>query len=331
MTDNKKPIIGISMGDPAGIGPEVILKAFRDGALNRFCLPIILGNANVFEKISTELNLPISIQALRKIEEYEEAEGTLPVLDIVSFDHNDFAYGTTTEKCGEASYQSVVKAVEYCISKKIDGLVTAPIRKKSWHLAGHHFDGHTGLLAHLTKTENYRMLFVSKKLNTILVTTHVSLRNACGMIKKDRVLETIVLGNNHLKQMGYTSPRIAVCGLNPHAGEDDLFGEEDSKEIGVAVKEALLLGINARGPFPADTIFLSATQGEYDLVVAQYHDQGLIPVKLLAFETAVNVTVGLPIVRTSVDHGTAFDIAGKGVADHKNLFFALRHAATLLS
>jgi 4-hydroxythreonine-4-phosphate dehydrogenase len=237
--------------------------------------------------------------------------------------------GKITAAGGEAAYQYVVRAVELALADRISVICTAPLNKGAMHAAGHHFDGHTGLLAHLTGAKSSFMLLASDKLASVHVSTHVSLRDATTRATTERVLATIRAGDAHYKLLGYASPRIAVAGLNPHCGEGGIFGSEEIDHINRAVELARDEGINVKGPISGDTVFYRATKGEFDLVVAQYHDQGHIPTKLIAFDETVNVSLGLPIKRVSVDHGTAFDIAWQGKADHTNMRAALAYGRML--
>jgi 4-hydroxythreonine-4-phosphate dehydrogenase len=323
-----KPTIGITMGDPAGIGPEVIVKALADASQSWDFLPIIIGKADVIRQSVADLGLTLEVKETTSPDLVTNQPNTLFVLDSCK-DPLDYIPGSTNASCGEHAFQAVAKAVRLCQGKSIEAMVTAPICKESWHLAGHKFDGHTGLLAHLTKTDEYRMMFVAESFSVSLVTTHIPLRDVSRQLTVESVFKTIELSFLELTRLGIPSPKIAVCGLNPHAGENAIFGDEDQKLILPAIRRAESMGIRAFGPFPADTVFIAAAKGDFDLVVAQYHDQGLIPIKLLAFDTAVNLTVGLPIIRTSVDHGTAFDIAGQGSANHCNMVAALKYAANL--
>ncbi len=326
-----KPVIGISMGDPSGIGPEVIVKTLTEIASRDSFIPLVIGDSSVLEETIDRLQLDIRITSFHKLEDLRYEKGKIHIYDFARIDRKNFEFGIVHEGCGDFSFRVVVEAVELAKQNRIDALVTAPICKESWHLANHHFDGHTGLLADLTKSRDYRMMFSSEKLKTILVTTHLSLRDACDRITTERVYDTIRLGFEHMRALGNKNPRIAVCGLNPHAGENKIFGTEDFEIIKPAVAEARSKGITAEGPTSADTTFLKASNGLFDLVVAQYHDQGLIPIKLISFDTGVNVTVGLPIIRTSVDHGTAFDIAGQGIADHRNMICAIDYALKMVA
>ena len=316
------------MGDPAGIGPEVIVKALLDPALTGALIPVVIGRAEVFSRITRALNLSFPFTTVHKTEDLPSDPGSIVLLD----NHPEplpFSWGKTNPSCGSHSFQAVREAVQLCQSGTLDAVVTAPISKASWHQAGHSYDGHTGLLAELTQTGAYRMMFASDTFHVVLVTTHLPLKEVSAKLSQESVYQTIVLSQRELIKLGFNHPRIAVCGLNPHAGEGGIFGNEESEKITPAIQKGQAAGIDVSGPHPADTVFLKALSKEVDLVIAQYHDQGLIPIKLLAFDEAVNVTIGLPIIRTSVDHGTAFDIAGKGVADHTNMIHAIRHAARL--
>ncbi|MBL27933.1 MAG: 4-hydroxythreonine-4-phosphate dehydrogenase PdxA [Rhodospirillaceae bacterium] len=307
------------MGDPSGIGPEIICKALRDLPAEDRRASIVIGDPKVMARaaevtgtgLSFTTGTPTDADTVR-ISEVFVGEGAKD--------------GEISAASGQAAYDCVVRAVELAQAGDIAVIVTAPLNKAAMHEAGHHFDGHTGLLAHLTGSPSSFMLLASEKLSTVHVSTHVALADAIERTKKARVLETIRAGNAHLKRLGLARPRIAVAGLNPHCGEGGIFGRQDIDEIAPAVEAARAEGIDAKGPISADTVFYRASQGEFDLVVAQYHDQGHIPVKLIAFDTTVNVSLGLPIQRTSVDHGTAFDIAWTGKADHTNMMSAIAYA-----
>jgi len=322
------PIIAITMGDPAGVGPEVIAKTFTGLDSRIDFKPFVIGKFNIMRDITKQLQLKLEVIQIKE-PNFEHRRGVLHVLDMTEIQQEHFHMGRVNRWCGAVSFQFVIKAVDLCTTRQIAGMVTAPISKEAWHLAGHNFDGHTGLLAKLTRCDTYRMTFMSSKLNVMLTTTHIPLREVSQSLSIERVHETIRLANRFLKGLGKSSPRIAVCGVNPHAGENGIFGKEDEIIIKPAIRAAIAEAISVSGPFPADTIFRRAIQGEFDLVVAQYHDQGLIPLKLIAFDTAVNITVGLPLIRTSVDHGTAFDIAGLAVADHRNMSSAIDYAVKL--
>ena len=308
-------MIGITIGDPAGVGPEVTLKAVAEMGPKDRAQTRIFGNLATLQRVADILTLPLRPGV-------DVAVTDLPI------EGAPLTFGQLDPRGGDASFRFIEAAVKAAMAKEISCIVTAPIHKESLNLAGHHYDGHTGMLAALTGGKAW-MLLASDRLKVIHCTTHISLKDAISRITPDRVLETIRQGHAHLLRTGYTAPRIAVAGLNPHCGEGGLFGTEDDTQIRPAVEAARAVGIDARGPNSADTLFYRAYNGEFDLIVAQYHDQGHIPVKLVAFDTGVNVSVGLPIDRTSVDHGTAFDIAGKGIAKHINMTAAIAYARRL--
>jgi len=322
------PVIAITMGDPAGIGPEVIVKLFAGLRGNIGYTPVVIGDTAVLHETARRWHPCLEVVSA-EADGRGFREGVLPVLAVQGLERTAFHMGTVNPWCGDISYRTVAAGVKLALSGRIHALVTAPISKEAWHLAGHKYDGHTGLLAELTGCSSYRMTFVSEKLNVMRTTTHIPLCSVCSALSVDRIRETINLAHRFMQDMGVAKPRIAICGVNPHAGEAGIFGSEEEQLVAPAILSALDAGLAVSGPVPADTVFLRAVRGEFDLVVAHYHDQGLIPVKLLAFDTAVNVTVGLPIIRTSVDHGTAFDIAGRGVASSLNLCRAIDCAVTM--
>jgi 4-phospho-D-threonate 3-dehydrogenase / 4-phospho-D-erythronate 3-dehydrogenase len=311
-----RPTIAISIGDPAGVGAEITLTALsmpevRDAAAWR-----IIGDQCVLDAAAYITGIPLASLAATVLD-----AGVLPA-------DMKIAYGTLRADYGRAAAEYVRIATEMCLRGDADGMVTAPLNKEAVALSGMPFSGHTEYIAELCGASESRMLLAGKKLSVIHVSTHTSLRQACEL-STERIVRTIELGDEALKLMGIAAPRIAVCGLNPHAGEHGLFGAEDKEKIEPAVQECLHRGIRCEGPLPADTLFVKAARGSHDLVVAMYHDQGHIPMKLLDFEGTVNVSLGIPILRTSVDHGTAFDIAGKNVADAGNMKSALRMAARM--
>ncbi|MBI1358188.1 MAG: 4-hydroxythreonine-4-phosphate dehydrogenase PdxA [Acidobacteria bacterium] len=308
-----KPRIAISLGDPAGVGPEVALKALNDPEVAALADYSIVGDASVIEDA---------------LELYGLARPAARIVDLGLLGATDFEVGKISGACGRAAVEYVRRAAELCVAGEADAMTTAPVNKEAVTLSGMKFTGHTEFIAEVTQARDSRMLLVNDRLRVVHVTTHVSLRKACDATV-ERIVRTLELASEALGWLGFPNGRIAVCGLNPHAGEHGLFGEEDEKTIVPAVQAAREQGMNVEGPVPADTVFLKAARGSYDLVVAMYHDQGHIPVKLLDFERTVNVSLGLPIIRTSVDHGTAFDIAGKNEADATNMKAALRLAATM--
>lgn len=323
-----KPVIGITMGDPAGVGPEIIVKALAEKIGENDYRPVVIGDITVIQNAIDQYNIPAKAISISNLKDLPDTREIL-VYDFGRLDRTNYQQGVVHKGCGDIAYKTILKSVELAQTGQIDAIVTAPICKESLHLAGHYFDGHTGLIAHLTKTKKYRMLFSAERLKILHVTAHLSLREAINRLTPDLVYDSIFLGYKHLKDLGQPTQRIAVCGLNPHAGENGIFGREDLDIIQPAVEQAKAEGIDVEGPLPADTTFLKAYNNHYDMVIAQYHDQGHAPGKLVAFDTAVNVTVGLPVIRTSVDHGTAFDIAGKGLAKHGNLHCAIDYAVKL--
>jgi len=329
LSNYSKPILGLTMGDAGGIGPEIIVKKLHSINLNQDFIPIVIGNTSVLSKTAKQLGLEILLQPITA-DQFSTDNEAIQVININVPELDNVGMGYAAPPTGELAYQSIKTAVELAQNKTIDAIVTAPICKDSLHMAGHKFDGHTGLIAYLTNTSNYRMLFAAESLKIIHTTAHIALSDVPQNLTINSVYQTISLGDEHMKALGYKNPKIAVCGLNPHASENGIFGTEDLDVIKPAIKKAKNNKINVSGPHPADALFRKAFNGEYDMVVAQYHDQGHIPGKLMAFDTAVNVTVGLPIIRTSVDHGTAFDIAGKGVADYENLSCAIKYAMNLI-
>lgn len=309
-------ILGITMGDPAGVGPEISLRALAGMDGPDRARTQIYGNLATLEAARAALGLELDIA---------------PYVVDLPVEGAPLPWGKLSPAAGDAAFRFIEKAVRDAESGLIGCIVTAPINKEALNLAGHHYDGHTGMLRSLTGSKAAYMLLASERLKVIHVSTHVSLQEAIRRATTERVLATIRAGDAHLKRIGYDKPRIAVAGINPHCGENGLFGTEDDDQIAPAVAAARAEGIDAYGPISADTVFHRAYGGSFDLVVAQYHDQGHIPIKLVAFDTAVNVSVELPIDRTSVDHGTAFDIAGKGIANHENMNAAIAYARKLVA
>jgi 4-hydroxythreonine-4-phosphate dehydrogenase len=321
-------VIGVSMGDPAGIGPEIVLKAALQPS-DAYRL-VVLGEVASLQETAQHLHLPITAVPWRFEEPYPTSAATLPVLELSQLVAHERQPGHPTAAGGEASYRYVETGVRLASEGIIQGLVTAPISKAMWHAAGHAYPGHTELLAALTHTPEVRMMLVGSRLRVILVTTHIALARVPTALSSERILRTITMTAQHLSRFhGLTPPRLAVAGLNPHAGESGAFGDEEERLIAPAVRQAQEQGLTVSGPFPADSVFIRAVRGEFDGVICLYHDQGLIPLKLLSWEDGVNVTIGLPIVRTSPDHGTAFDIAGQGKADPRSLQAAIALAVTM--
>lgn len=328
-TSGKKnlPRIGITMGDPAGIGPEIILKALTDKNILKTCLPVVIGDAVFLAETAEQLNLKFDYSVVRKSEEFRFAEGKPGIYDLGNI-KRDIPLGVESKAAGKAAGGYIEAAVKLATTGKISAIATAPINKKALSLAGYPFPGHTEFLAHLTKTKEFAMSFFGGKLCVALLSIHVSLKEAIRLVKKKPLVDLIKLTERELKFLKNREVKLAMAGLNPHASENGLFGDEESREIIPAVRECReKYGINIQGPFSPDTIFLRAANGEFDGVISCYHDQATIAVKCLTFGEGVNVTLGLPIVRTSVDHGTAFDIAGQGIADPASMKAAIKLAA----
>lgn len=334
------PIIAVTMGDPASIGPEIAVKALLNDRVLSICRPVIIGDASVMEQIIQQLQLPAQVKAITSISDANFEKGIINVYDLKNVDIDKLVLGEISAMAGNASFEAVKKAIELAMTGDVDATVTGPINKKSINEAGHHYAGHTEIYAHYTGTKKYAMLLVEDSLKVIHVSTHVSLRQACDLVKKDRILEVIDLLHNGMQQLGEKNMKIGIAGLNPHAGDNGLFGTEDDLEIKPAVEEAKRRGYNVEGPVPPDTLFAKAATGAYGGVVAMYHDQGHIPFKLNGFTwnakkgqmdsvKGVNITMGLPIIRTSVDHGTAFEIAGKGIASADAMILAIESAVQL--
>ncbi len=326
-----RPIIGITMGDAAGIGPEIIDKALSKKEIYAISRPIVIGDASVLEDALKVAKVQVRIQPVDNASSAKFEHGTIKVIDLKNIRLSELKMGKVQAMAGKAAFEYVKKAVEMALKGEIDAIVTAPLNKEAMNLAGYNYAGHTEILADLTKTKNYAMMLVAGKLVVVHVTTHVSMLQACALVRKERVLNTIKLTHEVLLKLGVQNPKIAVAGLNAHAGERGMFGDEEIKEISPAIEAAKKSGINVIGPMPPDTVFLRASKGEYDGVVAMYHDQGHIPVKMLGFESGVNVTIGLPIIRTSVDHGTAYGRAGLrlGTGDPTSLEEAIKLAVQM--
>ena len=317
------------MGDPAGIGPEVVLKAVAEDEIKAICLPLIIGDAQLLAHTARTLDLQCGYDIIRQGEAIpDDLAG--PAIYHLNNIGGHIEPGIESGAAGKAAGGYIEAAVELCAAGSVDAIATAPINKRSLFLGGYSFPGHTEFLAHLTNSEEFAMAFVAANLRIVLLSTHVPLAEAIRMVTRDRIIRTIHLADREMKRWGIERPRIAVAALNPHGAEGGLFGIEEAVEIAPAVEACHGSDeINVQGPFSADTVFLRASRGEFDAVIACYHDQAMIPVKCLSFGEAVNVTLGLPFIRTSVDHGTAFDIAGKGLAEHSSMLAAIKLAADL--
>jgi len=335
-----KPIIGISMGDPAGIGPEICVKALADPYVRSICDPVIVGDASIIERAVKILGSEARVLSIDSIDSALFTDHIINVYDLKNAPADTVPIGVVTATAGNAAFEAVTGVIKLANEGLIDATVTAPIHKESINQAGHHFAGHTEIFAKYTGSSSVAMLLVDGDFRVIHVSTHVSLRKACDLVKKDRVLHVIRLMHKACRMFGIESPKIAVCGLNPHASDGGLFGTEEAEEIIPAIEAAKSEGILAEGPHPADTIFSKVAGGFYDGCVAMYHDQGHVPFKVKGFVWdqeqqkwskihGVNITLGIPIIRVSVDHGTAFDIAGTGIADHASMIHAIEYAVRM--
>ncbi|MGF6528721.1 4-hydroxythreonine-4-phosphate dehydrogenase PdxA [Variovorax sp. PvP013] len=323
------PTIGITLGDAAGIGPEIIAKSFANHDLSTMARAVVVGDAGRLRKVADLLGLDVRVRPIASMEEARFERGVIDCFDLQLIPE-DLPFGKLSAVAGDAAFRFIEKAVELAKEGKIDAICTAPLNKEALHAGGHKFPGHTEMLAHLTGVEEVSMMLVAPNLRVIHVTTHIGIIDAIRKIEPGLVERTIQRGYDTLRKAKIENPRIAVCGINPHAGENGLFGYgEEEEKILPAIEVLRARGMNIEGPLPADTLFFRAGRGDFDLVVAMYHDQGHGPVKVMGLEAGVNITVGLDVIRTSVDHGTAFDIAGKGIADERSLLEALRQGAEL--
>jgi len=326
MNETFRPRVAITMGDAAGIGPEIIVKSLADPAAAGWCVPLVLGDARVLERAMEATGVRLPIRTIRRPAEAEGRAGIIELVDYRNVDMAQHRWGQVSPGHGDAAVHYTREAGRLALAREIDALVSAPLNKEAMHAAGHRYEGQTEILGELTGTRP-AMLLLLGRMRLMLFTNHMALRAVCDYVRKDRILHRLVLGDAAVRDLGIARPRLGVAGLNPHAGEEGAFGHEERDEIVPAVREARTRGIDAEGPFPADTVFLKARDGIFDLTLALYHDQGLMAVKLLGFGTVVTLLAGLPFIRTSTGHGTAFDIAGRSVADHRNLLEAIRVAA----
>ncbi|MFI9756492.1 4-hydroxythreonine-4-phosphate dehydrogenase PdxA [Streptomyces sp. NPDC051963] len=323
------PLIAVTMGDGAGIGPEVIVAALIDDAVLARCRPVVIGDAQRLREAARILGLDCEIVAVDHPRDARFTPGRVNVIDLGLLPA-DLPWGKLSPVAGHAAYAYIERAAQLAVAGDVQAICTAPLNKEALHSAGHIYPGHTELLAHLTGTEEVSMMLSTEKVKVIHVTTHIGLIDAVNRIEPGLVERTVRRGHDAMVRAGTPHPVIGVCGINPHAGENGLFGYgEEEEKIVPALEKLRAEGVDARGPLPADTAFFLASRGDYDLIVAMYHDQGHGPVKVLGIEAGVNLTVGLPVIRTSVDHGTAFDIAGKGTAEAGSMVEALRQAAEM--
>jgi len=333
----ERPIIGITMGDPAGIGAEIIIKALGHETIYRIARPLVIGCKAVMKDALSFIPSNLELYEIESPLDVRGQFGSIDLIDLGNIELSDFQYGRVNAACGKASMEYIFKAIELAMEKLIDAVVTGPIQKEAINAAGYDYSGHTEIFAEKTKTKNYSMMISDREMRVMHVTTHVSLRRACDLVKKERVLAVIRLASQAMKELGIPEPRIAVAGLNPHAGEHGLFGDEETREIIPAIEQSKAEGINADGPIPADTLFSKLRGKQYDVAVVMYHDQGHIPMKLTGFQydqsknkwlsmSGVNTTIGLPIIRTSVDHGVAYGKAGEGRANEGSMVEAIELA-----
>lgn len=326
----RKPRIGITMGDPAGIGPEIIVKALEQKSVWETCTPLVLGDPGIMKNALDLLSSTLTLHPVKNVEEIDKGERRINLLSLSHIAMGQFSYGKPNKHTGNAMVSYIQEAIHLALREKIDAIVTCPINKAAMSLAGYSYPGHTELLAEATKTDKYAMMLAGEKLKVVLVTIHHPLREVPDILTFDKIISTIRITHTTLrKYFALKVPELAVAALNPHAGEGGIFGNEEKKIIDPAIRKAREEGINVLGPFASDTLFFYASRGKFDAVICMYHDQGLIPLKLLHFEDAVNITLGLPIIRTSVDHGTAYDIAGIGSANPQSLINAIKTATQM--
>jgi 4-hydroxythreonine-4-phosphate dehydrogenase len=321
-----RPRIAITMGDAAGIGPEITVKSLAESQAAALCIPVVLGDARVLERAMDAVGVRLPIRTVARPADATGEPGVVELVDYANIDMGALRWGEINPSNGAAAVHYTQEAGRMALAGEIDGLVSAPLNKEAMHAAGFPYEGQTEILGELTHSRP-AMVMVVDRMRLMLFTNHMALRAVCDYIRKDRVLDRLVLADAALRDMGIAKPRIAVAGLNPHAGENGAFGREEQDQIAPAIEEARARGIAAEGPYPADTVFLKSRDGVYDMTIALYHDQGLMAVKLVGFGRVVTLLIGLPLIRTSTGHGTAFDIAGKNIADHRNLAEAIRVAA----
>ncbi|MFQ6028044.1 MAG: 4-hydroxythreonine-4-phosphate dehydrogenase PdxA [Dehalococcoidia bacterium] len=329
MEENQKPAIAITMGDPCGIGPEVVVKALADPRVYASCRPVVIGNTYAMRQAVRVTGLRLQINETEDPVEAGQDPSVVDVVDIHNLNPEDITVGKLSVPCGKAAMEWVTKAGELALAGVVDGIATAPLNKEAAAMAGYESIGHTELLQELAGIKTIATMLLSKNLRVVHLTTHRSVRVACDYVKKERILEFLQLTHDTFTKWGFPNPRIAAAALNPHGGDGGLIGREEIEEIGPAVLAARERGIDVAGPIPADSVFFQAIEGRYDAVLAMFHDQGHIPVKVYGFEESVTSNLGLPFVRTSVDHGTAFDIAGQGIAQHVSMLESIRLAVEL--
>ncbi len=329
MPPSDRPIVAITLGDPAGTGPEIITKALAPPGLYALCRPLVVGDAATLTRALRYTGVNAAIRTLRDAATTAGLPGQIDVLDLANVDTNTLQLGQVAAAAGKAAYEYVKTAAELALAGQVAAIVTSAINKESLNTAGYHYDGHTGLLAELCHAPDATMMLAAENLRVSHVSTHVSLREAIDRVRPERILNVLQLTHDAVQRLGIAKPRIAVAGLNPHASEHGLFGDDEARYIAPAIATAKQLGLDASGPYPGDTVFFRTLQGEFDAAIAMYHDQGHVAVKMLGVWRGVNITLGLPIIRTSVEHGTNFDMAGTGKSDPRSLIEAVKLAATL--
>jgi 4-phospho-D-threonate 3-dehydrogenase / 4-phospho-D-erythronate 3-dehydrogenase len=323
------PLVAITMGDPAGTGPELSTRALVDPDILSLCRPVVVGDAAVLRAAARHTGCGAEIHAIGRVASAMPCAGRIEVLDLANVDVARLRLGRVSPEAGQAGYEYIVEAARLALAGDVSGMVTNAINKEALNAAGHHFDGHTGLLAELCEAPGATMMLAAEGLRVSHVSTHVSLREAIERVRPERIVKVLTLTREALQRLGIAEPRIAVAGLNPHAGENGLFGDEEARHIAPAIERGRAMGYAVSGPHPGDTVFFRALNGEFDAAVAMYHDQGHVAVKMLGIWRGVNITLGLPIIRTSVEHGTNFDMAGTGRSDPRSLKEAIRMAALL--
>ena len=328
---SERPFLAITMGDAAGIGPEVTAKTLVDPAMYEKCRPFVVGNADAMNDALKLIQSDLKAVALQSLEDISGTYGQIEVLDLNNLDYSNITYGEISEESGNATVEWILKAGDLAASGAIQAICTAPINKEACNLAGHKDIGHMEIFQNQTGAENVATMLMARQLRVVHLTTHKSLKIACDYVTKNNVYEKIMLTHKYFKIWGYETPRIGVSALNPHASDGGLLGNEEFEEILPAVEKAQGEGVIVDGPIPADTVFNQNIDGRYDVCIAMYHDQGHIPIKVHDWKRSVSVNLGLPFIRTSVDHGTAFDIAGKGIADHISMMESIKVAISLVS
>ena len=329
MTNPHRPLVAITLGDPAGTGPEIITKALATPELYALCRPVVVGDAAVLRRALGFTGVSATVNSVRNVSDATGTPGTIDVYDLANVTIARLQLGRVDAMAGKAAYEYVKTAAELALAGRVAAIVTSAINKEALNNAGYHYDGHTGLLAEICQAPDATMMLAADKLRVSHVSTHLSLRDAIDRVRPERIVNVLQLTHEAVQDLGVAKPKIAVAGLNPHASENGLFGHEEQQYIAPAIKQAQSLGIAASGPYPGDTVFFRAMNGEFDAAVAMYHDQGHVAVKMLGVWRGVNITLGLPIIRTSVEHGTNFDMAGTGKSDPRSLIEATKLAATL--